>query len=121
MSVNAFTAPREYLPALHFRSLGERLAPEVCARRSGGRPLRGRCHLGSSIRRTQIASWRTYESGWESSGWNYTQIRRAGSSSADLLNRTGNVEEKRSPTRSIFSASKSQLTVEQILTRISDC
>src|SRR5205807_3286814 len=33
-----FTAPREYLPTLHFRCLGERLAQEVCARRGGGHP-----------------------------------------------------------------------------------
>jgi site-specific DNA recombinase len=35
-----FTAPRKHLPALRFRSLGERLAPEVGARRSGGHPIR---------------------------------------------------------------------------------
>ena len=36
-----FAAPREYLPALRFRSLGGRLAQEICARRGGGRPLCG--------------------------------------------------------------------------------
>jgi|SRR5450432_2656312 hypothetical protein len=36
-----FTAPREYLAELHFRSLGERLAQEVCARRGGGHPFCG--------------------------------------------------------------------------------
>jgi retron-type reverse transcriptase len=34
-----FTAPGEYLPALLFRSLGERLAQEVGARRGGSHPL----------------------------------------------------------------------------------
>jgi hypothetical protein len=41
-----FTASREYLPALRFRSLGERVAQEVGTRRGGGHPLRGRYHLG---------------------------------------------------------------------------
>jgi RNA-directed DNA polymerase len=36
-----FTAPRKYLPALQFRSLGERLAQEVCARRGGGHQICG--------------------------------------------------------------------------------
>ena len=36
-----FTAAREYLPALRFRSLGERLAQEMGARRGGGHPLCG--------------------------------------------------------------------------------
>ena len=44
-----FTAPREHLPALQLRPLGERLAPEVGARRGGGRPLCGRCHPGISV------------------------------------------------------------------------
>ena len=35
-----FAAPREYIPALQFRSLGERLAQEVCARRGGGHQIR---------------------------------------------------------------------------------
>ena len=47
-----------------------------------------------STKRTQIVSWRTYGSGWRCLDWNCTQIRRAGSSSVDLLNRTGNAEEK---------------------------
>jgi site-specific DNA recombinase len=34
-----FAAPREYIPALQFRSLGERLAQEVCARRGGGHQI----------------------------------------------------------------------------------
>ena len=38
--VGDFTVAREHLPALLFRSLGERLAQEMGARRSGGRPLR---------------------------------------------------------------------------------
>src|SRR2546430_2200088 len=41
-----FSAAREYLPALRFRSLGERVAQEVGTRRGGGHPLRGRYHLG---------------------------------------------------------------------------
>src|SRR5215469_9592202 len=45
----SFTAPREHLPALQLRPLGERLAPEVGARRGGGRPLCGRCHPGISV------------------------------------------------------------------------
>src|SRR5712691_10582250 len=44
-----FTAPREYLLALHFRSLGERLAQEVCARRGGGHPFRG-WHAGTDVK-----------------------------------------------------------------------
>src|SRR6516164_5781831 len=44
-----FTVARKYLPALQFRSLGERLAQEVCARRGDCTPLRGRYHLGISI------------------------------------------------------------------------
>src|SRR2546425_13135690 len=43
------TAPREYLPTLHFRSLGERLAQEVCARRDGGHPFRG-WHAGTDVK-----------------------------------------------------------------------
>ena len=34
-----FAAPREYLLALQFRSLGERLAQEVCTRRGGGHQI----------------------------------------------------------------------------------
>ena len=34
-----FAAPREHLPALQFRSLGERLAQEVCAGRGGGHQI----------------------------------------------------------------------------------
>jgi RNA-directed DNA polymerase len=44
-----FTAPGEHLPALLFRSLGERLAQEVGARRGGGHPLRGRHDRGIPI------------------------------------------------------------------------
>jgi len=44
-----FTVARECLLALQFRSLGERLAQEVCARRGDSTPLRGRYHLGISI------------------------------------------------------------------------
>jgi hypothetical protein len=51
----------------------------------------------SSIKRMQIVSWGTYESDWESLDWSYTPIRRAGSSSGGLPNKTGNVEEKASP------------------------
>ena len=39
-------------------------------------------------------------------GLDSTTERRAGSSSVDLLNRTGNAEEKGNPTRSISSASR---------------
>src|ERR1035437_6380030 len=42
----------------------------------------------SSIRRTQITSWRTCGSVWESLGWSSILTRRAGSSLADLPNRT---------------------------------
>lgn len=40
-----FADPRQYLSALCFRSMGGCLAQEVCARRGGGHPLRGRYHL----------------------------------------------------------------------------
>src|SRR5246127_2041415 len=43
--LGGFTVACEYLPALRFRSLGERVAREVGPRRGGGRPLRGRYHL----------------------------------------------------------------------------
>ena len=59
----------------------------------------------SNIRRTQIASGRNYGNVWGSLGWNSTQKRRAGSSSAGLPKRTGNVEEKGNPRRSISWAS----------------
>src|SRR5271154_854994 len=43
--LGGITDPRQYLSPLCFRSLGERLAQEVCARRSGSDSLRGRYHL----------------------------------------------------------------------------
>src|SRR5246500_1994190 len=46
--LGGFTVACEYLPALRFRSLGERVAREVGPRRGGGRPLRGR-HAGTDI------------------------------------------------------------------------
>ena len=58
--------------------------------------------LDFSIGRTLIVSWRIYGNDWPCLDWNYTQIRRAGSSSADLPKRTGNVEEKGNPRRSTF-------------------
>jgi RNA-directed DNA polymerase len=48
----------------------------------------------SSIRRTQITSWKTYGSGWGSLGWNSIPTRRAGLSSVGLPNKTGNEEGK---------------------------
>jgi hypothetical protein len=47
-----------------------------------------------SIGPMQIVSWRHFGNGCGSSGWNYTQTRRAGSSSGDLPSKTGNEEEK---------------------------
>src|SRR5262249_720584 len=44
-----FTVAREHLPALLFRPLGEHLAQEVGARRSGGRPLCGRYRFGIPV------------------------------------------------------------------------
>jgi site-specific DNA recombinase len=44
-----FTAPGKHLPALLFRPLGERLAPEVGARRSGGHPICG-WHAGTDVK-----------------------------------------------------------------------
>src|SRR5438477_6218411 len=44
-----FTVACKCVPTLQFRSLGERLAPEVGARRSGSRPLRGRYYLGIPV------------------------------------------------------------------------
>src|SRR5450631_2410807 len=44
-----FTALGEHLSALLFRSLGERLAQEVGARREGSHPLRGRHYRGIPI------------------------------------------------------------------------
>jgi hypothetical protein len=44
-----FTVARKCVPALQLRPLGERLAPEVGARRGGGRPLRGRYHFGVPV------------------------------------------------------------------------
>ena len=58
--------------------------------------------LGSSTWRTQTASWRSFGNGWESSGWNYTQTKRAGLSSGGSPSETGNREEKGSPRRSTF-------------------
>jgi retron-type reverse transcriptase len=62
--------------------------------------------VDSSIKRTRIAFWKTYESDWPSLDWSYTQTRRAGSSSAGLPRRTGDVEEKGSRRRSTFWASR---------------
>ena len=56
----------------------------------------------SSIRRTQITSWKTYRSDWGSLGWNSTPTRRAGLSSGGLPNKTGNEEEKANRKRSTF-------------------
>src|SRR5215471_2586325 len=43
-----FTVTRQRVPALQFRSLGERLAPEVGARRSDSHQIRG-WHAGTDI------------------------------------------------------------------------
>src|SRR6266851_3842848 len=53
----------------------------------------------------QIVSWRTYGNDWESLDWSCIQKRRAGSSSGGLPKRTGDVEEKTNPRRSISWAS----------------
>src|SRR5580704_4813478 len=96
-----FTASREHLPALCFRSMGERLAHEMGARRSGSRPLRGRHHLRiPTPSRGRSFSGKTFGNDWESLDWNYTLTRRAGLSSGGLPNKTGNEEEKASPRRS---------------------
>ena len=55
----------------------------------------------SSIKRTRIASWKICGSDWLSLVWNCTRIRRAGSNSAGLLKRTGDVGEKGNLRRSI--------------------
>src|SRR5215469_18170739 len=59
----------------------------------------------SSIKRTRIAFWKIYGNGSPSLGWSYTRIRRAGLNSAGLPMRTGDVEEKGNPRRSISWAS----------------
>src|SRR5271157_1667379 len=46
--VGDFTALRQYLPALHVRPMGERLAQEKGARRGGGHSL-CRWHAGTDI------------------------------------------------------------------------
>ena len=56
----------------------------------------------SSIRRTQITSWRTCGSGWESLGWSSILTRRAGLSLVGLPNKAGNEEGKASRKRSTF-------------------
>jgi len=53
----------------------------------------------------RIVSWRTYGNDWESLDWSCIQKRRAGSSSGGLPKRTGDVEEKTNPRRSISWAS----------------
>src|SRR5712691_3835674 len=55
-----------------------------------------------SIRRTQITSWRTFGSVWESLDWNCILTKRAGLSSVGLPNKTGNEEVKASRKRSTF-------------------
>ena len=56
---------------------------------------------GSSTGAKQTASWRNSGNGWQSSGWNYTQTKRAGLSSGDSPNKTGNEGERGSLKRSI--------------------
>src|SRR5438874_11837415 len=55
-----------------------------------------------SFRRTQITSWRTFGSVWESLDWNCILTKRAGLSSVGLPNKTGNEEVKASRKRSTF-------------------
>src|SRR6266852_2668559 len=82
------------------RSLGGRLAQEMGAGRSSGRPLRGRHYFRiPAPSRSRSFFWRTFGNDWESLDWNYTQIRRAGLSSGGLPNKTGNEEGKASPRR----------------------
>src|SRR6202022_972573 len=56
----------------------------------------------SSIRRTQITSWKTYGSGWGSLGWNSIPTRRAGLGSVGFRKKTGNEEGKADRKRSTF-------------------
>ena len=99
-----FTVARQRVLTLRFRSLGERLAQSVGASRVVAVRYAGDVILGFhfSIGQTLIVSWRTYGKDWPCLDWNCTQIRRAGSSSADLPKRTGDVEGKGNPRRSTF-------------------
>jgi RNA-directed DNA polymerase len=59
-------------------------------------------YSGSSAWLRQTASWWSFGNGWRSSGWSYTQTKRAGSSSGGVPSATGRTEEKGSPKRSTF-------------------
>jgi hypothetical protein len=95
-----FAASREHLPALCFRSMGERLAHEMGARRSGSRPLSGRHHLRIPTPNRSRSFSGELSGTTGKVDWNYTLTRRAGLSSGGLPNKTGNEEEKASPRRS---------------------
>ena len=64
-----FAAAREYLSALCLRSLGERLAQEMGARRRDRRPLRGRYRLRlPASRRKQTVFWKNFRERLEKFG-----------------------------------------------------
>jgi len=87
----------EHLPALLFRSLGERLAQRSGRKARCSHPFRGRHYRGIPISdRRSIASWKTTGTTGESSLELPPAIKRAGIDVRQFANRTGNVEEKAS-------------------------